>query len=112
MIRGAYFLPVVAIFYLFIQYIGAGVLAASDRYSQLRLRMVETQIRARGISDARVLSVMGKVPRHEFVPKAYRGSAYVDDPLPIGHGQTISQPYIKKQRLIPVRFVPMVKKGK
>lgn len=74
---------------------GWGVNAvAADIYLKRRLKMVETQIRARGVKDARVLAVMEKVPRHEFVPKTYRGSAYVDGPLPIGYGQTISQPYI------------------
>jgi protein-L-isoaspartate(D-aspartate) O-methyltransferase len=48
----------------------------------------------RDITNARVLAVMGKVPRHEFVPERLRGDAYADHPLPIGHGQTISQPYI------------------
>jgi protein-L-isoaspartate(D-aspartate) O-methyltransferase len=56
--------------------------------------MVETQIAARGIRDERVLSAMRSVPRHIFVPEAARAAAYGDYPLPIGHGQTISQPYI------------------
>ena len=56
--------------------------------------MVETQIRARGISDERVLEAMERVPRHLFVPESVRREAYEDYPLPIGHGQTISQPYI------------------
>jgi protein-L-isoaspartate(D-aspartate) O-methyltransferase len=56
--------------------------------------MVETQIAARGIMDERVLSAMRSVPRHLFVPEAARGAAYADYPLPIGHGQTISQPFI------------------
>lgn len=56
--------------------------------------MVRNQIEARGISDARVLSAMRDVPRCEFVPERMRESAYIDDPLPIGEGQTISQPYI------------------
>jgi protein-L-isoaspartate(D-aspartate) O-methyltransferase len=59
-----------------------------------RLDMVEKQIRARGISDALVLAAMRKVPRHLFVPEDWSGSAYDDRPLPIGHGQTISQPYM------------------
>jgi protein-L-isoaspartate(D-aspartate) O-methyltransferase len=59
-----------------------------------RTRMVEQQIRARGIADPRVLEAMGRVPRHEFVPAEYQASAYEDTPLPIGLGQTISQPYI------------------
>jgi len=59
-----------------------------------RFRMVETQIRARGVRDPRVLAVLESVPRHLFVPEALRGGAYADEPLPIGEGQTISQPYI------------------
>jgi len=56
--------------------------------------MVDQQIAARGIEDERVLQAMRDVPRHLFVPKGRRGSAYGDFPLPIGYGQTISQPYI------------------
>ena len=56
--------------------------------------MVETQIRARGVSDEAVLAAMEKVPRHEFVLERYLEQAYADHPLPIGYGQTISQPFI------------------
>ncbi|MCS7260152.1 MAG: protein-L-isoaspartate(D-aspartate) O-methyltransferase [Anaerolineae bacterium] len=56
--------------------------------------MVELQIRARGVKDPRVLAAMEKVPRHEFVPADVLDEAYNDYPLPIGYGQTISQPYI------------------
>lgn len=56
--------------------------------------MVDEQLRARDIRNARVLEVMARVPRHAFVPDAHLGEAYADHPLPIGHGQTISQPYI------------------
>lgn len=59
-----------------------------------RERMVQEQLRARGISDDRVLDAMRTVPRHLFVPEAQQRVAYGDHPLPIGHGQTISQPYI------------------
>lgn len=59
-----------------------------------RRRMVDTQIRARGVADSKVLSAMARVPRHEFVPDKVRGQAYEDYPLPIGERQTISQPYI------------------
>jgi protein-L-isoaspartate(D-aspartate) O-methyltransferase len=62
--------------------------------SSLRQRMVDSQLRARGISDQRVLDAMTRVPRHEFVPERYRDQAYEDHPLPIGKDQTISQPYI------------------
>ena len=56
--------------------------------------MVSEQIAARGVADPRVLEAMRAVPRHEFLPDAIRGDAYWDSPLSIGHGQTISQPYI------------------
>jgi len=56
--------------------------------------MVQEQIQARGVTDRRVLEVMKEVPRHIFVPERLRHAAYEDTPLPIGHGQTISQPYI------------------
>jgi protein-L-isoaspartate(D-aspartate) O-methyltransferase len=59
-----------------------------------RLLMVEEQLRYRGIHDERVLQAMTEIPRHRFVPEAWRFSAYSDGPLPIGEGQTISQPYI------------------
>jgi protein-L-isoaspartate(D-aspartate) O-methyltransferase len=60
----------------------------------MREKMVESQIKSRGVRDPRVLSAMLKVERHLFVPKEFRNSAYSDQPLPIGEGQTISQPYI------------------
>jgi protein-L-isoaspartate(D-aspartate) O-methyltransferase len=59
-----------------------------------RIRMVETQIVARGVKDHRVLEAMKKVPRHLFVPSEATETAYSDRPLPIGYGQTISQPYM------------------
>ncbi|MDZ7372514.1 MAG: protein-L-isoaspartate(D-aspartate) O-methyltransferase [candidate division KSB1 bacterium] len=65
-----------------------------DPYTVLRRRMVDEQIAARGVRDPRVLEAMLTVPRHEFVPSNLRDSAYDDTPLPIGYGQTISQPYI------------------
>jgi protein-L-isoaspartate(D-aspartate) O-methyltransferase len=60
----------------------------------MREKMVETQIKARGVKDPRVLAALLKVERHRFVPEKYLDSAYSDQPLPIGEGQTISQPYI------------------
>ena len=63
-------------------------------FGRARLAMVSDQIAARGVKDPRVLDAMRAVPRHEFVPASAREDAYVDSPLPIGHGQTISQPYI------------------
>lgn len=65
-----------------------------DRFRKQRLRMVETQIKARGVRDERVLAAMEKIPRHLFVEEALTDQAYNDNPLPIGEGQTISQPYI------------------
>lgn len=65
-----------------------------DSRSGERIAMVETQVAARGVRNPRVLEAMRKVPRHLFVPLLYQGAAYRDSPLPIGHGQTISQPYI------------------
>lgn len=68
--------------------------ASGDPYQLERLHMVEEQIRSRGIADKRVLAAMGAVPRHLFVPPEHHHLAYADGPLPIGCGQTISQPYI------------------
>jgi len=64
------------------------------RYNDARQQMVETQLRRRGIRDERVLQAMLLVPRHECVPAEFREQSYEDRPLPIGEGQTISQPYI------------------
>jgi protein-L-isoaspartate(D-aspartate) O-methyltransferase len=66
----------------------------NEFFEYARRRMVESQLRLRGIADQRVLDAMGKVPRHVFVPKRYWHDAYDDHPLPIGEEQTISQPYI------------------
>jgi len=63
-------------------------------FEKERSRMVDEQIAFRGVTDPRVLAVMGKVPRHEFMPEALRAQAYGDHAMPIGEGQTISQPYI------------------
>ena len=67
---------------------------AADPRAAERDRMVRQQLRARGIRDEAVITVMGRVPRHRFVPSAYERDAHGDHPLPIGFGQTISQPYI------------------
>ncbi len=71
-----------------------GIFPQSGSRDQDRRRMVEEQIRARGITNAGVLEAMQAVERHLFVPSEYREQAYSDRPLPIGYGQTISQPYI------------------
>jgi len=69
---------------------GAARLARRDE----RLQMVNDTIRSRGVDDARVLAALANVPRHEFVPSHLQSLSYSDQPLPIGEGQTISQPYI------------------
>jgi len=65
-----------------------------DKYVLERLKMVRDQLRGRDITDPTVLEVMSEIPREEFIPEAYRYEAYADGPVPIGLGQTISQPYI------------------
>jgi protein-L-isoaspartate(D-aspartate) O-methyltransferase len=65
-----------------------------SNFNLARERMVEEQLRARGIQNTRVLEAMRTVPRHEFVPETYKNQAYDDTPLPTSSGQTISQPYI------------------
>ena len=67
---------------------------SADEYNKARKEMVEDQLKSRGISDKRVLSAMETVPRHLFVPKYSLDRAYSDYALPIGYGQTISQPYV------------------
>lgn len=68
--------------------------AEEDRFALERLEMIEHQIKRRGITDPVVLKAMGKIPRHLYVPSEVRSRAYGDHPLPIGEGQTISQPYV------------------
>ncbi|MFC1503447.1 protein-L-isoaspartate(D-aspartate) O-methyltransferase [Pseudomonadota bacterium] len=87
--------------FLFISFIMFGIqpLAAfavsdSEKYVRARENMVQSQLSMRGIVDKRVLAAMKKLPRHLFVPKILAFKAYTDSPLPIGEGQTISQPYI------------------
>jgi protein-L-isoaspartate(D-aspartate) O-methyltransferase len=72
----------------------SGSEASETAADAARERMVANDIRSRGIRDERVLAAMRNVPRHEFVPPAWRELAYEDRPIPIGHGQTISQPYL------------------
>jgi protein-L-isoaspartate(D-aspartate) O-methyltransferase len=67
---------------------------SDEQFDALRRQMVEYQIQRRGVVDDGVLTAMEEVPRHLFVPESMWDDAYVDHPLPIGHGQTISQPYI------------------
>ena len=75
---------------------GSGSVDGPDdtNFVAAREAMVRIQIEARGVRDGKTLSAMRRVPRHLFVPDPLRGSAYADTPLPIGHSQTISQPYI------------------
>jgi protein-L-isoaspartate(D-aspartate) O-methyltransferase len=68
--------------------------AKPDPYFDTRRRMVEAQLRDRGIRDERVLDAMLQIPRHEFVAEEYKSQAYEDHPIPIGESQTISQPFI------------------
>ena len=72
----------------------------------LRELMVTSQLRARGISDTRVLQAMLRVPRDQFIDEEYRAKAYEDHPLPIGNGQTISQPYIVALMLESLQLQP------
>jgi protein-L-isoaspartate(D-aspartate) O-methyltransferase len=65
-----------------------------DRYAKQRKKMVDAQIRSRGVRDERVLRAMEKIPRHLFIDEGLIDQAYNDNPLPIGEKQTISQPYI------------------
>src|SRR5438270_10202353 len=77
-------------------HLAAAAATADGDFAALRRQMVEEQLKAPGrdITNRQVLEAMATVPRHEFVPEAYRAAAYADRPLPIGHGQTISQPFI------------------
>ncbi|OGW36297.1 MAG: protein-L-isoaspartate O-methyltransferase [Nitrospirae bacterium RBG_13_39_12] len=67
---------------------------SADPYLQKRQAMIEKDIKGRGIKDKKVLEVMGRIPRHLFVDENLKNKAYADYPLPIGEGQTISQPYV------------------
>jgi protein-L-isoaspartate(D-aspartate) O-methyltransferase len=78
----------------FAGWLSSGCQGSGDQESRERLEMVRSQIEARGVKDARVLEVMRRIPRHLFVPADQKTKAYADHPLPIGGGQTISQPYI------------------
>jgi protein-L-isoaspartate(D-aspartate) O-methyltransferase len=84
-------------FFLLLYFVLAGVIycqKSNHEYESRRLAMVTRQIEARGVNDRKVLLVMQQVPRHLFVPQNVRKFAYDDTALPIGHDQTISQPYI------------------
>jgi protein-L-isoaspartate(D-aspartate) O-methyltransferase len=79
---------------------------SDDPFVVQRKRMVNSQIRRRGIRDSRVLDAMAKVPRHEFVAEQYSLQAYEDHPIQIGEGQTISQPYIVARMLEALALIP------
>jgi len=70
------------------------LIKGEKNFFEMRRQMLETQIKSRGIKNERVLNAMLKVERHRFVPEKYQRFSYEDSPLPIGYGQTISQPYI------------------
>jgi protein-L-isoaspartate(D-aspartate) O-methyltransferase len=78
----------------------------TKEYAPQRAEMIEKQLRRRGITDGAVLAAMLAVPRHEFVPEELRSRAYEDAPLPIGSGQTISQPYIVAAMTSALRLQP------
>ncbi len=96
--KGKLYLLIPIIFLLMLPYCTDGkkgsTLNPKGDFKTMREKMVESQIKARGVKDPRVLSAMSKVERHRFVPEEFVTSAYSDQPLPIGEGQTISQPYI------------------
>jgi protein-L-isoaspartate(D-aspartate) O-methyltransferase len=77
-----------------------------DSFEAKRGAMVAEQLRPRGIRDERVLRVISEVPRHQFIPTALRGTAYDDNPVPIGEGQTISQPFIVAYMLETLQIQP------
>jgi protein-L-isoaspartate(D-aspartate) O-methyltransferase len=88
------YLPVILILSFIVMMPGSMEASPDDRFTAQRNAMVKEQIADRGIADAEVLRAMRTVPRHLFVPEGLQSRAYDDGPLPIGHGQTISQPYI------------------
>lgn len=87
-------LPVLVLCIALAGSLSAAWAAPSDKFIKIRRQMVDGQLKARGIVDLEVLRAMSTVPRHLFIPEYLQQQAYVDGPLPIGHGQTISQPYI------------------
>ncbi len=78
----------------------------SDPYQIERERMVESQLKKRGIHDSHLLEAFRKVPRHQFLPRNLRGEAYTDGPSPIGEGQTISQPYMTALMTLSAEVAP------
>ncbi len=85
----------VIVIFLFITLLASIAVAGDEaEFKKAREKMVTRDIQGRGVSDKRVLAAMSATPRHLFIPEGRRGEAYADHPLPIGEGQTISQPYI------------------
>src|SRR5579862_3852614 len=80
--------------------------ADTSEFSIQRQRMIDSQLRSRGVTNVRVLEAMSRVPRHVFVPEHYRDHSYEDHPLPIGQEQTISQPYIVALMLAALNLAP------
>ncbi len=78
--------------------------SGEDEFAVPRAEMIEKQLQRRGVHDSRVLAAMAAVRREEFVPKEFRQRAYEDAPLPIGEGQTISQPYIVAAMTVALRL--------
>src|SRR5271156_6956490 len=78
--------------------------AGEDEFAVPRAEMIEKQLRRRGVHDSGVLAAMAAVRREEFVPKEFRQRAYEDAPLPIGEGQSISQPYIVAAMTVALRL--------
>lgn len=95
-LHGKWQIPVVSLVFLLMTgfLFAMTVSHATDEYKVKRLRMVEKDIKGRGIKDRRVLAAMTRIERHLFVESGYMDSAYNDHPLPIGENQTISQPYV------------------
>jgi protein-L-isoaspartate(D-aspartate) O-methyltransferase len=90
--RTALFLSLIGVFFFLL--VSPSFSFEDPATAAARKRMVERDLRGRDINDPKVLEVMGRVPRHLFVDKSLQSQAYADHPLPIGEGQTISQPYI------------------
>ena len=92
--RSAFLVSVLLITSLYLLFTDLSPAMAADPYAQQRKEMIEHDIKGRGIKDKEVLEAMGKIPRQLFVEKSLMKRAYADHPLPIGEGQTISQPYV------------------
>lgn len=92
--RSTFLVSVLLITSLYLLFTNQSPALAADPYAQQRKEMIEHDIKGRGIKDKGVLEAMGKIPRQLFVDKSLMKRAYADHPLPIGEGQTISQPYV------------------